>query len=652
MTMSHFIRFFLIFPLLCLPLCAKTIASEPYGTCAHLAGGEEHQLIPANLIKMREAGITWARADFSWSAVERPQGTWHFEHLDYLMDQAGKHGITILPILDYTTSWATPSHEHPEEWLGYVRQVVTRYKDRIRCWEVWNEENLKGFWKVDPNPEDYAQFLKITYEEIKKIDPDLVVVYGGLAGVPAEYYEKSLKAGAGKYFNVINIHPYRGGLTSFSAVQKFLGDIQKFHDLTVQYTGADKPCWITEMGWATPPVLGRNLKAFLEGALKKCFPNGVNGPICVVCDGNYPPSFGIDAPTWKNLLPAGSQVEILTLPMLKGLDPKTRPALILPPGECFPTPLADDLRAYVRDGGTLILTGGVPFYYAMAPAETGVWDRPQNPYAGIPLANSFRVHWIAWWTEKGTPEHTALKFTPGSADALAAYPIAKAQGSRFFTDAKLKEGDSFEPLFIPTDAKWTDGPKKDSAFDAPAAAIYHFGSDWKGKIVVSAVMGDSIANTNRCVPENQGIFLSQAILLALSNGVERYFCYEFQAPERDDVDPESHFGITHRDLSPKSGYIAYKTLTAARPAGSVDLEGERFLDENRLCVLSWKRPDGKTGYAVWTPGLPREYDVQILAGTVTESFNYLGDEVKVTDRMEFRPGITYFIGENLKIRIQ
>ena len=84
-----------------------------------------------------------------------------------------------------------------------------------------------------------------------------------------DYYEKSLKAGAGKYFDVINIHPYRGGLTSFSAVQKFIGDIQKFHDLTVQYTGADKPCWITEMGWATPPVLGRNLKAFLEGALKK-----------------------------------------------------------------------------------------------------------------------------------------------------------------------------------------------------------------------------------------------------------------------------------------------------------------------------------------------------------------------------------------------
>ena len=164
-------------------------------------------------------------------------------------------------------------------------------------------------------------------------------------------------------------------------------------------------------------------------------------------------------------------------------------------------------------------------------------------------------------------------------------------------------------------------------------------------------MGDSFANTNRCVPENQGIFLSQAILLALSNGVERYFCYEFQAPERDDVDPESHFGITHRDLSPKSGYIAYKTLTAARPAGSVDLPGELFQDENRLCVLSWKRPDGKTGYAVWTPGLPREYGVKILAGTVTEAYNYLGDPIQLSDRMEFKPGISYFIGDDLQIKI-
>jgi len=646
--MYHFLTVLGVLFLLSCPLFAKAPSSSPYGTCAHLAGGEEHNQMPANLIKMREAGISWARADFSWWGIEHPQGTWHFEHLDRLMDLADLYGITILPILDYSTPWASPSYKHPEEWLEYVRQVVTRYKDRIRYWEVWNEENIKSYWGDEAKAEDYARFLKITYEEIKKIDPELVVVYGGLAGVPAEFFEESLKAGAGKYFDVINIHPYRAGMTSPAAVQRFLSDIQKFHDLTVRYTGADKPCWITEMGWASSPFLWSNSKAFFDGALKKCFPSGVNGPVSVLRDVNYPPSFAIDAVTWKSLLPTDAKLETISLSDCKTLNPQKRPVLILPPGEDFPTALANELRAYVRDGGTLILTGGIPFYYNMLPTESGVWDRPANLHAGIQLANSFRVHWIAWWTEKGTPEKSALTYGPEATEVLAEYSLSKVQGSRFFTSEKLKEGDSFEPLFIATGEKWTAGPKKDEAFDAPAAAIYRFRSDWKGMIAVNAVMGDSF-NTNRCVPENQGVFLSQAILLALANGVDRFFSYEFQAPERDEVDPESHFGIMRHDLTPKTGYIAYQNLTKARPEGSVNLPGEQFLDEKRLCVLSWKRPDGKIGYAVWTPAQSRGYNVKVVAGTVTEAFNYLGEPVKISTKMEFKPGITYFIGEELKM---
>lgn len=624
-----------------------TPSSSPYGTCSHLAGGQEHMEMPKNLKLMRQAGIEWARADFSWSGIERSRGTWHFEHLDKVVNTAQEQGVTILPILDYSVPWAAPSYRNPEAWLEYVRRTVTHFKDQIRYWEVWNEQNLAGFWGDTPNPEAYAEFLKKTYLTIKEIDPELVVVYGGLAGVPADFYEKSLQAGAGEFFDVANIHPYRGGMMSENSINRFLEDIQKFHDLTIQYCGKAKPLWITEMGWATPPTLGLNYRALISGSLEKIYPDGIPGKIAVISDTYYPPSYGLSETAWKNLLPEGADFTPLLIADLSSLTKEKYSVLIMPPGEDFPVAYADQLRNFVRDGGTLVLLGGVPFYYQMAQTENGVWERPKkNPYAGN-LAHSFRVHWIAWWTEKGVPETCPIQLADG-AEALKDYPVAKVKGGRFFTDRLLKEGDSMEALIIPKDTQWTDGAKKGEIFDAPSACVYRFNSDWKGSIVASAQMDGSLGNMNRCVPENQGIFLSQAILLALSNGVERFFSYEFQAVEKDDVDPEHHFGITHADLTPKTGYLGYRTLTQARPSGSQTIPGNWNVDDGKLCVLSWKRPDGQIGYAIWAPFAERSKKM-IFHGKVTDCFDWEGKKVSLSSEMTFSPAITYVIGENLRI---
>ena len=93
-----------------LTLCALASAEKPnvespYGVCAHLGGGMEFDAMPKNLAAMRAAGIRWARADFSWNGVEWKKGDWHFNHLDRVLDEADKAGITILPILDYSISW-------------------------------------------------------------------------------------------------------------------------------------------------------------------------------------------------------------------------------------------------------------------------------------------------------------------------------------------------------------------------------------------------------------------------------------------------------------------------------------------------------------------------------------------------------------------
>ncbi|MDO4573772.1 MAG: beta-galactosidase [Planctomycetia bacterium] len=595
---------------------------SPYGTCAHLAGGQEHLAMPQNLNAMHAAGIRWARADFSWSGVERPQGEWHFEHLDRMLDEADKAGITVLPILDYSTAWAKPTIQHLDLWEEYVRRVVTRYQDRIRYWEVWNEENLEHFWGKKPDAAEYATLLKRTYQIIKEIDPDLQVVYGGLAGVPAKYFEETLQAGAGAYFDVMNIHPYRGGMTTFESVTQFQRDIEQFRTLMNQYGVPQKPIWITEMGWATPPALGATTKGILSASLKILFPEGITKKVAVLHDPAFPPSLRWMDGDWQNLLPQGMAFSRFSLNDLENLNEREFPVLLLPPDEAFPAEKADAIFRYVCRGGTLCLLSGVPMYYHYEKDADGTLVRKGS---SEDIRKKFQIGWQAWWNAPNTPEKAPLKIT---SDALKLRKIP--EGNRFLTESRLRPGDRMIPLLV----------ADTETFSLPAAAIYRFDNDVShGNIVVSTVLNDVPLNTNRCVPENQGVFLAQSMLLAYQFGVERYFNYEFQSVERDDVDPEHHFGITHADLTPKTGYLAYRALTQARPAGSVQIS--KTWREGDLCKVSWKRPDGRVGVALWVPsgearfvGNPNE---------IAEAFDVLGNPVTVTPEMTVTRNILYLI---------
>jgi hypothetical protein len=625
---------------------SETGAESPYGVYADIMKGQENAFVPENLKLIREAGLAWVRCDFYWDTVENPHGTWHFGHIEKVLDQTEARGLNLLVILGYTVPWARPVCDHPEAWLEYVRRTVSHFRNRVKYWEIWNEQNLKSFWVADPDPKAYAQFLKITYDTIKKIDPKAVVVYGGLAGVPFDYYEKTLQAGAGPHFDVMNIHPYRGGLSTAQEIRGFQSDIRRFHDLTVKYCGEDKPLWITEMGWSTPPALGRNSGVLIDAALARLFPEGVRGKIAILYDPLYPPSSCLSTEVWRKILKTRAELEAVRIADLKTLDPAKFPVLILPPTESFPTDAQDEIRAYVRDRGTLAALGGIPFYYRMTVGSDGVWTRGGDSSAtGLSLAQTFRVHWYAWWTQEDAPRRPQSAVAPGLETLLKDYPAGRLKGQAFFSKKLLKTGDSLEPLLVYAQ----DSTKT-------IAGIYRFRSDWKGNIILNTIQ-DSIGGSNRTLESNQGIYLSQAILVALSFGVDRFFPYEFQAVERDDVDPEHHFGIVHADLTPKPGHLAYRPLTKARPVGSVNQPGELFVAGGKLCMISWKRPDGHTAYAIWSPNALVTTNVRI-SGELTDAFDCHGSQVKLCDRMTFSQKIAYFIltgaeeGKEPRVRVE
>jgi hypothetical protein len=572
--------------------------ASPYGVCAHLARGGEFTTQTAELGLMSQTGIAWARSDFDWSGVQPSADTWSFEHLDTVLSNAEAAGVQMLPILDYSVSFANPAHRHLDLWEKYVRAMVERYHTRLPVWEVWNEENIPGFWK-EPKADDYLPLLKKSYETVKSVDPSLLVALGGTAGVALEYIERLYAVGGAKYFDIMNVHPYSHPGVPEESLEKRYSDLKA---IMAKHNDAAKPVWFTEIGW---PTQKQRLAApgLLKAGLKAAKPDKKGAWRILVLDD---PALSTTAAPSSELLadevPANTRVQRVTFDaLLATLDAYDIDAVVLPFNELFPSDRFDTLLAYVRRGGILIECGGMPIWEPMTRTADGTWEKAK--LYGEQFRDQLRIGVEAWWYKKGViPEKMQVKFV-GPAKGTP-QPEEGFEAERFLTPNQFKEGDQLIPLLS----------GKTGAYTGVAAAVYKFNSDLKGAVIVSALFERGQQGNSEA---KQAKMVSRAYLIALRLGVERMFWYELQAPEVDDLDQESHFGVVHSDLSPKPAYPAYKTLTAMQPAGSTVVDRPWKSADGALYFPQWKRPDGRAAGAVWAYQKPGLYKLAFSSKDVT-----------------------------------
>ena len=522
---------------------------SPFGVCAHLGGGPEHAKLIEELDLMQAAGIKWARADFTWAQIEPSENEFVFTNYDRVVAEAEKRQVKILPILCYNSKWTQGfAHENLDAWARFVRTVVSRYDDRLKHWEVWNEPNI-GFWKPKPDPEQYVALLKVSYETIKAVDPSLEVLYGGMAGVAPKFVEDTLKLGAGAFYDIMNIHPYCYPATIEQ--RKKLAEVDELRGILRQYNAPER-IWITETGWPTHEsevaVHAKFWSELIAAGAKRRFPGQDRWTCAVVVDpadnagGGVStreeifgvlaanPAFTAKAVTWAEaaaITPADTQILV---------------ALI---GEHFAKNQYDKLLSYVRDGGMLVHIGGVPLYYAdeyddavagWVPARN---NAPENYRAGL------RIGWSAWWLDKDLPEKAAV--TSAASDDLAFTIPKKLETTRWFNDKLLKDGDEFVPLLKASD--------KDGKFIGWPVALYLFNSDFKGAVLTACL---PMAQSSGVTWDVQGGRCPRAYLTYLENGIEVYFWYEFRDAGTDPYYNEHHFGMIQLGLEPKPAYNALK----------------------------------------------------------------------------------------------
>ncbi len=202
-----------------------------------------------------------------WDQIEPVQGEYNWQALDAAVANAQAAGAQdILYVLGSTPKWAarnpnlsglygdgtTSLPKDTEYYLEFVRQVAKRYKGRITSYQMWNEANTRSFYEGDWVA--MAQLTKRTYETLKVVDPDALLVAASSTVIPGKLfqtesffvrYARALHE-LGDPVDAMAVHLYpvdtqKGPDTrarSITAAQKVLNRV-----------GIDKPLWDTEVNY-------------------------------------------------------------------------------------------------------------------------------------------------------------------------------------------------------------------------------------------------------------------------------------------------------------------------------------------------------------------------------------------------------------------
>lgn len=219
---------------------------------------------------LKGLGVTWVRWDMDWSAIQpRDVNSFVWTNIDRVVNTARNNGIKSLAIITYAPTWAETSNcprdsicppADPVQFAKFAGIVASRYKGIIDAYEIWNEPNLIMFWATGANFSDYSELLKLSYTEIKKVDPNVTVLSGGLAASadeggsisPITFVKGLYSSNANYYFDAVALHPYSYPvLPSYVASWNSWQQMYTIRNYMVSNGESSKKIWVTEYGAPT-----------------------------------------------------------------------------------------------------------------------------------------------------------------------------------------------------------------------------------------------------------------------------------------------------------------------------------------------------------------------------------------------------------------
>ncbi|MEM1060426.1 MAG: cellulase family glycosylhydrolase, partial [Verrucomicrobiota bacterium] len=153
---------------------------------------KEHNKNEKNLDQLQELGIHVVRRGLLWHNVEKEKGVYDFSRYDELVNGVEERGMVLLACLALNNEKLYPHVRKPEgrqAFINYTKAIMEHYKGKPIIWEIWNEPNIRTFWgkhgKANQRPyaEEYYNLVKALVPEMKKVDPNCLVLGGSVSGM-------------------------------------------------------------------------------------------------------------------------------------------------------------------------------------------------------------------------------------------------------------------------------------------------------------------------------------------------------------------------------------------------------------------------------------------------------------------------------------
>lgn len=220
-----------------------------------------------------------------WQKIEPSKGVYDWKECDKWVNTHYSAARDLVFVLFGTPTWASA---RPTEisaysvgapglsaepvdlgnWSSFCSAVATRYRGKIKYYEVWNEANGPGFYTGTKSI--MAQMVRRANQAIKAVDPAAKIIspsitgWGPNAGAPPEiYFGEMMGASDGEggtmadWIDIVGVHLY----LYLNRTQELAGVINRINAAKAAAGLSALPTWDTESAPGSPYIAGMSDEA-------------------------------------------------------------------------------------------------------------------------------------------------------------------------------------------------------------------------------------------------------------------------------------------------------------------------------------------------------------------------------------------------------
>jgi hypothetical protein len=273
----------------------KTPGVEPEDFVFGTAGFHREWSSPQERVELLShaasiAGVESNRFGTEWRSTERRQGEYNWRYLDRFVDVTLADGMEPQLLVSFGGAPWTKSPQmlarieadgemsrqwrYPPRidlWEGFVRAVAERYRGRVRLYEIWNEPDISYFLGTT---EEYLEVIEAAHRVIKSVDPDAIVISGGMASI--EHRHAKLDLFDRLFTDHADTYDWFG-YHRHGPFHHFERDLQKVFDRRANVGGVVKPLYFNETGLFTDRASEHEMATALVKKLTHAWSLGAKG---------------------------------------------------------------------------------------------------------------------------------------------------------------------------------------------------------------------------------------------------------------------------------------------------------------------------------------------------------------------------------------